>query len=126
MSWDSNSARRDAWWRAGIGAAALLAPAIVDVEHFHLIPFCPFRTLTGLPCPLCGMTRALSHLWRGEWDEAVALHALSPMVFTLLVVVVLVELWRGWRGGREWVPAHAAPLVVGVLLAYGGWRWFGG
>lgn len=41
---------------------------------------CPFRWLTALPCPLCGMTRALFLLAKGHVKEAIELHALSPLV----------------------------------------------
>ena len=31
-----------------------------------LLPPCPFRTATGLPCPLCGATRAFALAVRGD------------------------------------------------------------
>jgi hypothetical protein len=31
-----------------------------------LLPECPFRALTGLPCPLCGATRAFALAVRGD------------------------------------------------------------
>ncbi len=44
------------------------------------IVLCPFRRLTGLPCPGCGMTRALNALAHGQWVRALSLHPLSPIV----------------------------------------------
>lgn len=55
------------------GAGALLAlttpywPLLAS-----LLPPCPFRTLTGIPCPTCGSTRALLALARGHLLEALA------------------------------------------------------
>ena len=42
---------------------------------------CPFRALTHLPCPGCGMTRAFCALAHGEFWQAVKFNALSPLLF---------------------------------------------
>lgn len=41
---------------------------------------CPFYAITGIPCPGCGMTRALLSALRMEWRQA--LHW-NPMVYPL-------------------------------------------
>lgn len=53
---------------------------------------CGFRWLTGVPCPLCGMTRALSLLLKGQWELAWRLHSLSPIVLSLLLAAFLNEM----------------------------------
>ena len=40
--------------------------------------FCPFALCTGTACPGCGMTRAASHLVRGDIGTAITYH-LSPV-----------------------------------------------
>ncbi|MBN2800812.1 MAG: DUF2752 domain-containing protein [Deltaproteobacteria bacterium] len=81
----------------GIGAGATLA-AVVVVPGAHETltlfgqPFgepCGFLTLTGKPCPSCGMTR--SWVWgvRGAWFEAVRY---SPAGATLLLWLQLTGL----------------------------------
>jgi Protein of unknown function (DUF2752) len=81
---------------------------------------CPFRLLTGLPCPFCGMTRSLLALGRGDVAASVALHPLGPAVALLAVL----GLWRfvrpavRRRGGG--VPARlprSAPLAVAAAFA---------
>lgn len=47
---------------------------------------CPFALCTGMACPGCGMTRAASHLLRGDLGTAIALHPLVPMVGLLAFV----------------------------------------
>lgn len=43
---------------------------------------CPFHAWTGLPCPGCGMTRALWALLQGRWQAAWEYHPLSlPLAF---------------------------------------------
>jgi hypothetical protein len=55
-------------------------------------PACPFRTMTGVDCPFCGMTRATLALGEGHWHDALALHPLAPLVLIgigiLLAIIV--------------------------------------
>ena len=49
---------------------------------------CGFALLTGMACPGCGMTRAASHLLRGNFDLAFTYHP--------LVLIVALQLMGGW------------------------------
>lgn len=72
---------------------------------------CPFALCTGTACPGCGMTRAASHLIRGDFATAMGYHPLVP-----LVIVQLVAAWAWFvlrRAGR------AQPLssrTINVIL----------
>ena len=44
------------------------------------MPFCLVRTVTGLPCPGCGITRALIAIARGNFREAWRLNPAAFMV----------------------------------------------
>ncbi|BEL08351.1 hypothetical protein Q0Z83_065420 [Actinoplanes sichuanensis] len=46
---------------------------------------CLLRTVTGIPCPACGLTTAAVALVRGRWD--LALQA-NPLIFGLAAVTV--------------------------------------
>ncbi|HEX8889854.1 MAG TPA: DUF2752 domain-containing protein [Pyrinomonadaceae bacterium] len=61
--------------------AALWNPP--DEPQFVL---CPFRALTHLPCPGCGMTRAFCALAHGEFWRAIKLNALSPLLFLVAMI----------------------------------------
>ena len=50
------------------------------------IRLCLFYQVSGLDCPGCGMTRGISHLWRGHFLRSVHLHFFAPIVFLFLVV----------------------------------------
>jgi hypothetical protein len=61
---------------------------------------CLFAKITGLPCPGCGMTRAVASLLRGRWLEAVQYHPFAPgFVLLGLPVVVCAFAPSVWREG---------------------------
>ena len=45
---------------------------------------CGFHWLTGRPCPLCGLTRAMFALAKGHWTVALGFNALSPLAFAMV------------------------------------------
>jgi Protein of unknown function (DUF2752) len=50
------------------------------------IPLCPFRWLTGIDCPLCGLSHAFGYLLTGNVAAALRHHPEAPELFTLWVV----------------------------------------
>ena len=84
---------------------ALWALFIVGLLSFEASPahglvLCPFRFITGLSCPGCGMTRACMAAVRGHWVESLSYHPLGVafvLAFTLTASLRAVELWRGQR-----------------------------
>lgn len=84
---------------------------------------CVFRRLTALPCPLCGMTRALCAMAKGELAAAVSFNALSPLVFALMIAMIAaaalrlagLEFRAPWMQARFWTWTAAVFAVYGVL-----------
>jgi Protein of unknown function (DUF2752) len=74
------------------------------------IDLCGFHRLTHLPCPLCGLTHALFALMKGHWNEALRLHALSPLALAML----LAAFWEHPVRNRVWTIGLAAFAVYGV------------
>jgi len=77
-------------------------------------PGCPFRAVTGVDCPFCGMTRATLALGGGEWSRALELHPLAPIVVLgtlgLLAIVVFGRAEALLRGKRPFI-------LLGSVLA---------
>ncbi|MDD3846302.1 MAG: DUF2752 domain-containing protein [Syntrophorhabdaceae bacterium] len=69
--------------------------------------FCPFEALTGIPCPGCGMTRAMLSLIAGNPGDAAAY---NPFCFFLLFVVIVSIIPARWL--------KKAPPGVGRVLPH--------
>ena len=78
---------------------------------------CPLRALTGIPCPTCFLTRATCASLRGDWHQALQLHAFGPLVAAALLFwsVQAIRQQQFYPQGLEaW---HLVAVVVG-LVAY--------
>ena len=113
---------------ARAGALALVAVVLSVLELPWRPPtLCLLRSVTGIPCPMCGGTTALVHL--GGADVVAALRA-SPLVVLGAPVWVLwsrigpaLSAWARRRGR----PASVA-AGIGLLAASEAWqvhRFFG-
>lgn len=83
----------------GSSLPALLAASFLYFPYAFTGPvLCPTSLTLGLPCPGCGMSRALGLATHGRPTEAFSYHALWPLVlgyFTFLWVYKLTETARG-------------------------------
>ena len=80
--------RRSGWISLGVLAALVLRARGLPL----LLPGCPLRTLTGIPCPTCFLTRSALATLHGDLGEALELHLFGPPL-------VLGLGWVGWRQG---------------------------
>ncbi len=99
------------------------------------LPFCPLASVTGIPCPGCGLTRATLALLHGDVHGAYALHPLVFVLSPLFIVAVgnaAVGFVRGPRVGHRsnpWFASRQATWLASLLLVatLGVWgvRFFG-
>jgi hypothetical protein len=105
----------------GAGAAGTVYPAVMGYTHGQGLP-CPLLTLTGVPCPFCGMTTATVALVHGDWAAAAAASPLAYLAALLAVVTmpVLVARATGLAASpRPWSAAtrRRTAWVTGFVVA---------
>ncbi len=104
-----------------LGALAVFPPL---QKGFFNFPGCVFHKMTGLPCPLCGGTRAASALLHGDVQRALDLNPLALLAVGALFGTAGILAWEAARGrpatdwaaffqrARFWFPL----LLVGLFL----------
>jgi hypothetical protein len=82
-----------------LAAAALLVVArMYPFDRFPLVS-CPLKSMTGIPCPTCGMTRAFVRITHGQWATAFHVSPLGALLALASVGVAIYGLLRltVWR-----------------------------
>jgi len=106
--------------------AGAVYPAVAAHTSWPGLP-CPLRTLTGVPCPFCGMTTATVAMAHDEWLSAAAANPLACLLAALAAVTVPVLLARATGlapGPRPWPEAMrrrtrwAIAVLVGLSWLY--------
>ena len=111
-------------WLAAAVSALALKPLWMAIAP--LLRPCVFRSLTGIPCPTCGTTRAATSFLNGEILAAFAANPLAAG-FGLLFVVGA-PLATLWAIARWPVPLLPTPIpmwirVGAVALVSINWLW---
>lgn len=92
-----------------------------------------FKNWVGLPCPLCGGTRATQALLHGEWLWSLYLNPLALVALAASVCWTAGCLWEAWRGRSlfpDWERQSARVgkgLLIGVAVFWvyhAGMAWF--
>jgi hypothetical protein len=109
-------------WVAG------LLPTVLGFQQ------CTIATLFHVPCPGCGMTRALRFLAVGNVEASLRLHPLALPVFLAGTLLIGATIWATLVTGEPWMlhrtrfgRAAIGLAAVAYVLALGLWvsRWFG-
>jgi hypothetical protein len=99
-----------------LAGLALLAAALLPAARLDRSPVvCPFRRLTGLPCPTCGLTRSWVALLHGRLGESVSLHPFGPLTAAAAALFA--------SGVDKRSPTLAARLRSGPMLGAAAAAW---
>ncbi len=98
------------------GGVMLAAAALLPLLPGDAGLPCPLRTLTGTPCPLCGMTTSVTAATRLRLGEAVAANP-AGLVAVVLAVALLVMRPRGVVALPAWLVATALAAMWVFQLA---------
>lgn len=91
---------------------------------------CWFRGISGLPCPGCGLTRAVIHLARGELTRSFVLHPFGVPVLAWACVAATGPLWprslkrrvEAWLEDRRQAVDRSYRVLVYSFVGYGALR----
>lgn len=99
------------WLAAAVSAIVLRPLWLAAAPHLHA---CVFRSLTGIPCPSCGTTRAATAFLQGDLMTAFINNPLAALVGLLFVVGAPIAVI--WTTARWPVPSLANPLPLWVRI----------
>lgn len=72
------------------GAIAVLALAAARIlPVLDLLPSCLFRGVTGIPCPTCGVSRALVLLAHGDLRQGLAMNPVFAVTLAASLVLLV-------------------------------------
>ena len=99
-----------------LAGAALLAPTLLRPDG-HGPVLCPFRRVTGVWCPGCGMTRAVGWLAHGDLHQSLRYHPLAPVFLIEGAIGAAFLVYRRLlhRDDPTWLRAEA--VLPGLLVA---------
>jgi hypothetical protein len=103
------------------GAATLQAGLVM--AHLPGWP-CVVRLCLGIPCPGCGLSRAIAALLHGDWQGSLIYHAFAPFFILALALIALAAFLpaspRNWLINRiEIIERHTgltAILLLGLVF----------
>lgn len=119
------------WQFIALWAAFMIASVVFPGSPADGIVFCPFRGLTGLSCPGCGMTRSCTHFMHGDFWSSIEYHPMGWLLITWMTTSALLRVVENVRGRSldlPWPEARARGrrgLMYGAaifLLLFGGLR----
>jgi len=78
---------------------------------------CPYKALSGIDCPGCGMQRSFIELLKGNFAESFHFYpALLPVIFTLLLTAA--HLIFNFRNGANYIKYSFLSSMAIVVISY--------
>ena len=77
---------------------------------------CLFKSTVGIPCPGCGMTRAVENLFEGHFALATRYHPLVWLLFPLLTFIAVLYFKGVSKDVIQKIVLGACFLMVGVYI----------
>ncbi|MQB01553.1 MAG: DUF2752 domain-containing protein [Actinobacteria bacterium] len=102
-----------------VGTCTLLY-AVDPAAEGNPYPACPFRALTGMPCPGCGTLRATNRLLHGDVGAAFGYNALFILMVPIFVYILATSMAAvvGSERPRISLPRWTGYAVLVTVLAF--------
>ncbi len=114
---------------AAFAAAGLLIGFIAEPGNTPGFMVCYFKLITGLPCPGCGMTRAVIALAHGDLPTAWQYHPFVVVVFPgmaglLAYPLVMKHLSAAAINRLDRIFMGAVVILFSLMMIYNFYRWY--
>ena len=88
-------------------------PALIHWLENHMMT-CPYKALTGVDCPGCGMQRSFIELLKGDFMGSLHLYpALLPIIFTLGLTTA--HVYFKFKNGAAYVK-YSFIITIGIIM----------
>ena len=103
--------------RAGEVIAAVFVLVIILLALWFRKYDCPLDIILGIPCPLCGMTRAFFSLPFGKVEESFYYHPLWPLV-VITALLGFAKATGSIKPSKKAVDIYLIFLAASFLVCY--------
>lgn len=82
--------------------------------------YCPFKMLTGFPCPGCGITKSLVFFYEGDILKSLYYHLFGPLVVfacVAAIVVLILEIITKKEYFQQLIFSKNLAYILGISLA---------
>jgi hypothetical protein len=125
--------RRLIWSAIAVGALSVVSIARwlePDPRGFGThqqlgLPACAFHTMTGMPCPTCGLTTSFAYMARLQITSSISAHPLGVPLFALTTIAIGVAVCgslRAWSFehvlSRLRITGVAAIIAISAALSW--------
>ncbi|HKI90341.1 MAG TPA: DUF2752 domain-containing protein [Draconibacterium sp.] len=101
----------------------LVIPYMIMITNPHVEAsqsLCPFKMLTGLPCPGCGVTKSMICFYEGDFLKSLHYHLFGPLVIffcVAVIIILIVEIFTGQRYFRKIFYSQKIAYAAAIFLA---------
>lgn len=104
-------------------AAFIIYDAVMQLI-FH--QFCPAVIVTGLPCPGCGMTRAVFYFATGQFEKGWGMNPLGIFWLALALYFCVMRYWFGKKANGVLYIGGILTACMALFYVYRMYRYFPG
>lgn len=110
-------------------SSPIVSSYLLGYTPAHLPWKCPILSLTGIPCPSCGMTRSFVAIARGNIPDSLSYHGLGIFIFISFILMALhlsieVVTRRSLSSSfHDWLWHHKILVTAGFLIVLFGYYW---